>query len=207
MIESLFRNSPIYCRIPYTLIELRNSFDQTLVVRRSKPPYRDYWNFLGGKIETGESPKLSAIRELVEETGIKRSDRSIRFCGIALWPADENTLLGMYLFKSSVRSKNKAFRQMAIDSEGIYSWLDLAQAEENEPVVPNAKVLRIIFGEGCEKNPIVLVHEVLEGGGCKYFKSRLAPAFERMHVDPYIDQPMQLECMTIPHSPNLISVM
>ncbi|KQR73501.1 ADP-ribose pyrophosphatase [Rhizobium sp. Leaf384] len=41
-----------------------------LLVRRSKPPSADMYAFPGGRSEPGETPAETAIRELLEETGI-----------------------------------------------------------------------------------------------------------------------------------------
>ena len=45
-----------------------------LMCLRSKDPYKDLYNLVGGKIEDGEEGLASAYRELKEETGIKRTD-------------------------------------------------------------------------------------------------------------------------------------
>lgn len=180
MIERIFREKEIYCSIPYTLIELKNCACQTLVVQRAKPPYAGRWNFLGGKIESGESPKRSAIRELAEEAGIKRSERTVRFCGVALWPTSADMLIGMYLFKAAIRSKKAAYEQLTIDGEGVYSWLDLGRESQQDAFVPNAKILQDTFMHGSESKPIILVHEVLETGECKYKKLRPTSRFQEL---------------------------
>lgn len=48
-----------------------------LMCRRSKEPYKDKYNFVGGKIESGEDSLSAAYRELEEETGITKSDISL----------------------------------------------------------------------------------------------------------------------------------
>ena len=45
-----------------------------LLKRDSGQHCGDLWSFPGGKIEPGESPKIAAIRELTEETGLEGSD-------------------------------------------------------------------------------------------------------------------------------------
>ncbi|MBB6453764.1 8-oxo-dGTP pyrophosphatase MutT (NUDIX family) [Salirhabdus euzebyi] len=37
---------------------------------RNKKPNKDKWNFVGGKIEPGETHEQAAIREAEEETGL-----------------------------------------------------------------------------------------------------------------------------------------
>lgn len=45
-----------------------------LFCKRRKNPYKGLFNFVGGKIETGEDGFAAAYRELLEETGIARGD-------------------------------------------------------------------------------------------------------------------------------------
>lgn len=48
--------------------------EKMLMCRRIKEPYKGQINFVGGKIEPGESGFNAAYRELYEETGISRRD-------------------------------------------------------------------------------------------------------------------------------------
>ena len=48
--------------------------EKMLMCERKKDPYKGLKNFVGGKIESGESGENAAYRELFEETGISRQD-------------------------------------------------------------------------------------------------------------------------------------
>lgn len=50
--------------------------DKVLFCKRKKEPFKDRLNFVGGKVELGETSEAAAYRELQEETGISR--RQIR---------------------------------------------------------------------------------------------------------------------------------
>ena len=52
------------------------NYDKTkaLFCRRIKDPFKGKLNFVGGKVEAGESEEDAAYRELMEETGITRED-------------------------------------------------------------------------------------------------------------------------------------
>lgn len=54
------------------LMVYSNDLHKVLMCRRLKEPYKGLSNFVGGKIESGESGMEAAYRELLEETGIPR---------------------------------------------------------------------------------------------------------------------------------------
>lgn len=61
-------------RIYNTIIILNPKKDQILFCKRMNDPYEGLFNFVGGKIEPGETSEEAAYRELEEETGIGRED-------------------------------------------------------------------------------------------------------------------------------------
>jgi len=65
-----FTPSPIAAVLAVVVHEGR-----TLLVRRSNPPDAGLWGFPGGKIEYGETIRAAALRELMEETGIRAEAR------------------------------------------------------------------------------------------------------------------------------------
>ncbi len=54
------------------IIVIHPSKRKLLFCKRTSDPYRGLYNFVGGKIETGETGLDAAYRELFEETGIDR---------------------------------------------------------------------------------------------------------------------------------------
>ena len=53
--------------------------NKTLMCKRTKEPYKDMYNFVGGKIEKEDDGLNEAYRELFEETNIKKEDVSLKY--------------------------------------------------------------------------------------------------------------------------------
>jgi 8-oxo-dGTP diphosphatase len=73
--------------VPYkiaVLVYIFNSEGKILLLHRIKPPNKDLYSPIGGKLEqnTGESPYACALREIEEEVGIKLSLHDIRLLGM-----------------------------------------------------------------------------------------------------------------------------
>ncbi len=70
--------------------------DAILFCRRKKDPFKGRLNFVGGKVEPGESSMDAAYRELQEETGItRRQIRLYRFMDFTYY--HQRFVLEMYL--------------------------------------------------------------------------------------------------------------
>ena len=51
---------------------------KVLLIKRAKEPYKDHWGLIAGKIEFGEHPEETAVRELKEETGLDGEVKGIK---------------------------------------------------------------------------------------------------------------------------------
>ena len=56
------------------IVVFNNNLDKVLFCIRAKEPYKGLYNFVGGKVEEGETNDEAAYRELFEETGITSND-------------------------------------------------------------------------------------------------------------------------------------
>lgn len=56
------------------IVVFSKNLDKVLFCIRAKEPYKGLYNFVGGKVEEGESNDVAAYRELFEETGISNKD-------------------------------------------------------------------------------------------------------------------------------------
>ena len=56
------------------IIVFNKELNEALFCIRAKEPYKGMYNFVGGKVEEGETNEEAAYRELYEETGITKED-------------------------------------------------------------------------------------------------------------------------------------
>lgn len=56
------------------VIVFNKNKDKVLMCQMRKDPYKGKLNFVGGKVQKGESSECAAYRELFEETGISSKD-------------------------------------------------------------------------------------------------------------------------------------
>lgn len=71
-----------------------------LFCKREKDPYKGLYNFVGGKVEPGESSSAAAYRELEEETGLSGNDIKLsRLMDITYYY--QNLTLELYVGKLS----------------------------------------------------------------------------------------------------------
>ena len=56
------------------IVVFDKDLNKVLFCIRAKKPYKGMYNFVGGKVEEGETNDEAAYRELFEETGISKKD-------------------------------------------------------------------------------------------------------------------------------------
>ena len=93
------------------IVVFNENLDKALFGIRAKQPYKGLYNFVGGKVEQGESNEEAAYRELFEETGISNNDIELdHFMDINYFKYDNNLQVFYGILKHEVtlvEEKNK----------------------------------------------------------------------------------------------------
>lgn len=123
--------------LKYTLCLIRNG-DRFLLLNRLKKPQMGTWNGVGGKMETGETPLESVIRETFEETGIQLKE--LVYAGNVIFRSKEGRE-GMYLFMADLPEGSR-LETPAGTAEGILDWkpADWILHKDNRGVASNLRV-------------------------------------------------------------------
>lgn len=125
--------------LAYTICFLRKG-ENVLMLNRLKSPEMGVWNGVGGKLESGETPKVCALREIYEETGIRLSD--VQDKGVVTW----NSKGGMYVFIATLPPDFIYVTPKATD-EGILDWKSIPWLTDvrNEGVAKHIKRALTLF--------------------------------------------------------------
>jgi 8-oxo-dGTP diphosphatase len=118
--------------LKYTICFIKRR-NQILMLNRNAEPGMGKWNGVGGKIEAGETPYESVIRETLEETDIQVEE--IRYSGAVTWISEhENS--GMYAFIAEVPDSFEYLTPRGT-VEGILAWknIDWITNEKNQGVL------------------------------------------------------------------------
>lgn len=118
--------------LPYRIAVLCYLFDdagRVLLLHRVKPPNRDLFSPIGGKldVDSGESPTACAIREIEEETGLVVPAQDVHLTGIVSESGFDHAMHWlMFLFevRSAVRVERTSFE------EGRLEWHEPARVPQ-----------------------------------------------------------------------------
>jgi 8-oxo-dGTP diphosphatase len=114
--------------LKYTICFIHQN-DEMLLLYRLKNPNIHKWNGVGGKIEEGETPRESVIREVKEETGLTIEHPIYK--GIVSW----NNIAGMYVYLA-----NEINGKVIESDEGPLEWKSLEWIKTSSEIVSNIPV-------------------------------------------------------------------
>ena len=108
------------------IVIFNKDLNKSLFCIRAKEPYKGLYNFVGGKVEEGESNEEAAYRELFEETGISRKDIKLdHFMDLNYFKYENNIQVYYGVLKHGV---------ILIEEKNKLEWVDI-----NEDLLNNNK--------------------------------------------------------------------
>lgn len=135
--------------IAYNICFIRQG-DRVLLLNRNKPSWMGAWNGIGGKLEPGETPRESMMREMREETGLVPG--GLDFKALVTWVVDDKKVGGMYVYAAEL-SEETSYPTPIGTEEGILDWKELAWIlhPENRGVAYNIpkSIEKILYDDRC----------------------------------------------------------
>ena len=90
------------------IVIFNKNLDKSLFCIRAKEPYKGKYNFVGGKVEEGETNDEAAYRELFEETGISKEDINLdHFMDLNYFKYENNLQVYYGILKNEVKLKEE----------------------------------------------------------------------------------------------------
>lgn len=103
--------------------------EKILLVRRANPPDAGSWGFPGGKIKIGETIKSAAIRELLEETGVRAEAHRV-FTAVDVFGRDDKGELRQHFVLIAVLCKWQSGAPVGGDDALEAKWFALEELNE-----------------------------------------------------------------------------
>lgn len=103
-----------------------------LLVRRANPPDAGRWGFPGGKIEQGETIENAAIRELLEETGVRAAPLRV-FTAVDVFDRNDSGALNRHFILVAVLCRWTSGEPVAGDDALEARWFHLEDL--NQPAL------------------------------------------------------------------------
>ena len=131
-------NGKIDMRKLNLIVVFNKNLDQSLFCIRAKDPYKGLYNFVGGKVEDGESNDDAAYRELFEETGISKEDIELdHFMYINYFKYENNIQVYYGVMKHHVN---------LVEEKNKLEWIKLNEADllNNDKFAGNYNIPHII---------------------------------------------------------------
>ena len=108
------------------IVVFNKNLDKALFCIRAKQPYKGLYNFVGGKVEEGETNDEAAYRELFEETGISKSDINLdHFMDINYFKYENNIQVYYGILQNEVK---------LVEEKNKLEWVEI-----NENLLDNSK--------------------------------------------------------------------
>ena len=108
------------------IVVFNKNLNKALFCIRAKQPYKGLYNFVGGKVEEGETNDEAAYRELFEETGISKNDINLdHFMDINYFKYENNIQVYYGILQNEVK---------LVEEKNKLEWIEI-----NEELLDNSK--------------------------------------------------------------------
>lgn len=108
------------------IVVFNKNLNKALFCIRAKQPYKGLYNFVGGKVEEGETNDEAAYRELFEETGISKNDINLdHFMDINYFKYENNIQVYYGILQNEVK---------LVEEKNKLEWVEI-----NEELLDNSK--------------------------------------------------------------------
>jgi 8-oxo-dGTP diphosphatase len=99
-----------------------------LLLKRNKEPYKDHWGLVGGKMEFGEQVEDTAVREFLEETGIKAEFECLAGIASEIMHEKNEKIEHFLIFVAKLKTDETKFIE---SDEGKLQWFELTRLDES----------------------------------------------------------------------------
>ena len=108
------------------IVVFNKNLDKALFCIRAKQPYKGLYNFVGGKVEEGETNDEAAYRELFEEIGISQNDINLdHFMDLNYFKYENNIQVYYGILQKDVK---------LVEEKNKLEWVEI-----NENLLDNSK--------------------------------------------------------------------
>ena len=105
---------------------IQNSKGELLLLKRlPQKSQGDLWGFPGGKIDSDETPKVAAQREVYEETGLELNENDLKFLKLFNFDFGEKQV-DFHLFSAMLPETSEI--KINPGEHSAYKWLSLEEA-------------------------------------------------------------------------------
>lgn len=118
--------------------------NQFLLIKRVKPPYENLWCLPGGKVELGEHPQETIVREIFEEASLKIKFIAVRGVVSEILKNGKKIDAQFVIWVCETRSKSNLIKE---NKEGEVKWFTKAQifAQKKNMIPSDFEMLKTFF--------------------------------------------------------------
>jgi 8-oxo-dGTP diphosphatase len=113
--------------------------NKILMIKRVKPPYKDFWGMPGGKIDFGEHPEQAALREIKEETNLDCEFEGFKGIASEIVHNNGNKVAHLLLYVCRLKPVHSNVEKT---KEGNLKWFDLDEIQSKEIIPSDIEMIK-----------------------------------------------------------------